>query len=78
MDSFLGSKDDILKTLNVDPKVGLTEDGRKKSLIWSQQFYKRKRRHFDSENIRIIERTYDTYAYICRYYSYRCKYCGVF
>ena len=32
MDSFLGSKDDILKTLNVDPKVGLTEDGRKKSL----------------------------------------------
>ena len=32
MDSFLGSKDDILKALNVDPKVGLTEDGRKKSL----------------------------------------------
>ena len=32
MDSFLGSKDDILKTLNVDPKVGLTEDGIKKSL----------------------------------------------
>ena len=26
MDSFLGSKDDILKTLNVDPKIGLNEE----------------------------------------------------
>lgn len=32
MDSFLGSKNDILTTLNVDPKIGLTEEGRKKSL----------------------------------------------
>ncbi|MCZ9887899.1 cation-transporting P-type ATPase [Brachyspira hyodysenteriae] len=32
MDSFLGSKNDILTALNVDPKIGLTEEGRKKSL----------------------------------------------
>ena len=66
MDSFLGSKDDILKTLNVDPKVGLTEDGRKKSF------------HITSKNIRSIKRTYDINAYICRYYSYRCEYCCLF
>ncbi|WP_300368806.1 calcium-translocating P-type ATPase, PMCA-type [Brachyspira sp.] len=32
MDSFLGSKEDILKTLNVDPKIGLNEESRKSSL----------------------------------------------
>ena len=32
MDSFLGRKEDILKTLNVDSKIGLTAEGRKLSL----------------------------------------------
>lgn len=32
MDSFLGSKDDIIKTLNTNTKIGLNEEGRKLSL----------------------------------------------
>ncbi|MBW5395415.1 magnesium-transporting ATPase, partial [Brachyspira hampsonii] len=32
MNSFLGSKEDILKELKVDSKIGLTEEGRKTSL----------------------------------------------
>ena len=31
MNGFLGSKDDILKSLNVDPKIGLNEEERKAS-----------------------------------------------
>ncbi len=32
MDSFLGSKEDILRELKVDPEIGLTKDARKISL----------------------------------------------
>ena len=85
--SFLGSKEDILKELNVDTKIGLTKEAQKSSLekYGANSFTKEKSAtlfqkicHIISKNIRIIKRTYDINAYICRINSDRCKHCSIF
>ena len=80
MSSFLGNKEDILKELNVDTKIGLTKEAQKLSLekYGANSFTKEKSATLIQKNIRIIKRTYDINAYICRLNSNRGKYCSIF